>query len=137
MDRLIVDTGFLVALGRAADPHHAAAHRFFGTIKVPLVTVSAVIVESCHFLEVRAKRALLDWVADDGPAVVDVPVSSYLELAATIGRYASREVDFTDAALVWLADTTGHRRIVTIDRTDFSLFRLKGGKRFELVDWFE
>ena len=135
MDRLIVDTGFLVALGRAADPRHPSALRLFATIKVPLVTVSAVIVESCHFLETRAKRALLDWILDDGPAVVDVPVASYADLSAIIGKYPQREVDFADAALIWLAETTGHRKIITVDETDFSLFRLKGDKRFELVEW--
>lgn len=42
----------------------------------------------------------------------------------------------TDAALVWLADDSGLRRILTVDRSDFSLFRLKGGKRFDVLDWF-
>lgn len=136
MDRLIVDTGFLVALGRKLDPRHRDARRYFSSIECPLVTVSAVLVECCHFLDQRAKRALLDWVIDDGPAVVDVPRESYADLAATIGKYADHDVDFTDAALVWLAETSGHRKILTVDRADFSLFRLKGNKRFELVEWF-
>ena len=29
----------------------------------------------------------------------------------------------------------GVRRILTTDRRDFSTFGLKGGKRFELIDW--
>ncbi|HEX9673251.1 MAG TPA: hypothetical protein VGA12_07435 [Burkholderiales bacterium] len=41
-----------------------------------------------------------------------------------------------DAALVWLAEESGLRRILTVDRSDFSLFRLKGAKRFDVLDWF-
>jgi predicted nucleic acid-binding protein len=135
MNRLIVDTGFLVALGRARDPRHLSATRRLDTIRDPLVTVAPVLVESCHFLDVGAKCALLDWVLEGGIAVVDVPTSSYSDIAATIRRYADRDVDFTDAALVWLAEATGHRGILTVDRGDFSVFRLKGGKRFDIVDW--
>jgi uncharacterized protein len=135
LDRLIVDTGFLVALGRSGDCAHGSALRYFAALELSLVTVSAVIVESCHFLDARAKRSLLDWVGHDGPAVIDVPVSSYPDLSATIARYANLDVDFTDAALVWLAESTGYRKIVTVDRKDFAVFRLKGGKRFELADW--
>ena len=45
-------------------------------------------------------------------AVVEVPVLSYPDLAATIGKYSDREVDFADASLVWLAERSGLRRIL-------------------------
>ncbi len=38
--------------------------------------------------------------------------------------------------LVWLSEESGLRRILAVDRSDFSLFRLKGGKRFDVLDWF-
>ena len=60
---------------------------------------------------------------------------SYPDLAATIGKYRDREVDFADASLVWLAERSGLRQILTVDVADFSTFRLSGGKRFELIDW--
>jgi hypothetical protein len=49
-------------------------------------------------------------------------------------RYKERDIDFADAALVWLAEQTGHRAILTVDDTYFRRFRLKGGGRFELVE---
>ena len=52
------------------------------------------------------------------------------------GKYASRKLDLADAALVWLAGESGLRRILTVDRADFSAFRIKGGKRFELIGWY-
>ena len=70
-----------------------------------------------------------------GIAVVDAPVEAYAGLAAIIGRYADREVDLADAALIRLADASGQNRILTVDARDFSAYRLKHGKRFEQVAW--
>jgi predicted nucleic acid-binding protein len=131
---LIADAGFFVAITRRSDPRHSGAVAFSESFSGQLVTTSAVVVEACHFLTPAARINLLNSV---GPrlAVVEVPVLSYPDLAATIGKYADREVDFADASLVWLAERSGMRRILTVDVSDFSTFRLSAGKRFELVDW--
>jgi predicted nucleic acid-binding protein len=134
-DRLIVDTGFLVAFGRSADPLHHHAVSFLRRYSGRLITVAAVIVEASFFLSVRSKQPLLDWVHAGGLAVVETPVSAYPDLSAIIGKYEDREIDFADAALVWLADQSGVRSILTVDRADFEVYRLKGRKRFRLVAW--
>ncbi|MEO5693724.1 MAG: hypothetical protein ABIQ72_11410 [Usitatibacter sp.] len=100
-----------------------------------MVTVTAVVVETCHFLALEARARMLEWIAADGPAIVDVPPASYADLARTIEKHRDRDIDFADAALVWLAEQTGQYAILTVDTVDFSRFRLKGGKRFKLVDW--
>ena len=135
MERILVDTSFLVALGRTKDPAHEPARKFLASNTLPFLTVSAVVVECCHFLSLESRKALLGWLAADGPAVVEVPASSYPDLVKTMVRHAERDVDFADAALVWLAEQTGNRHVLTVDRGDFSRFRLKGGKRLELVEW--
>lgn len=63
-------------------------------------------------------------------------MSAYAQLELTLRKYADQEIDFVDAALVWLANETGARHNLTVDKTDFSILRLKGGKRFELIDWY-
>lgn len=134
MERLIADAGFFIAITRRSDPRHPGAVAFSDRFSGQLVTTSAVVVEACHFFTPGARINLLNSV---GPrlAVVEVPVLSYPDLAATIGKYSDREVDFADASLVWLAERSGLRRILTVDVSDFSTFRLSGGKRFELIDW--
>ena len=135
MDRILVDTGFLVALGRARDPLHGAAKAWLEECTTPLVTVTAVVVETCHFLRLDSRRALLEWLAEGGPSVIEVPPESFPELSRTMERYKERDIDFADAALVWLAEQTGHRSILTVDDADFGRFRLKGRGRFDLVAW--
>ncbi len=135
MERLIADTGYLVAFGRRADPRYAGAHRFADRFLGRLVTTSPIIVEACHFLSTESRLALLEWAGSGTLGVVEVPTRVYPELAVTIRRYASRNIDFSDASLVWLADQAGLKRILTVDVADFSTLRLRSGKRFELVDW--
>jgi predicted nucleic acid-binding protein len=135
--RLLVDTGFLVALGRRADPLHAAASTFFGRRVDALLTVSPVVVETCFFLDAHAKAAFLDLAQSERLKTLEVPTAAYSEIAAVIRKYADRDIDFADAALIWLADRIGMRHILTTDRNDFGIYRLKGGKRFEVVKWFD
>ena len=135
VDRILVDTGFFVALGRSGDSRHAAAKAYLEGCTHRMATVSAVVIETCHFLRLEARRAFLAWIANDGPRVFEVPPEAYLELSRTMERYKDRDIDFADAALVWLAEQSGHRAIVTVNEADFRRFRLKGGGRFELVDW--
>ena len=134
---LIVDTGFLVALYIRRDKLHQQALNFLQQNQQALITVAPVVVESCYFLDVKAKIALLNWVVCGGIGVVDVPVAAYGEITQTIEKYADRNIDFTDAALVWLANEYQKQQILTVDKTDFSAFRLRNNQWFHLLKWYQ
>ena len=136
MRRILVDTGFLVALGIERDPRHRAARDFLDDYVGELLVPAPVVTEACYFLSTAGKVRLLDWLGRLPRKVLDVPVSAYAEIGDTLLRYAGLKPDFTDAAVVWLAESTGCRAILTVDVRDFSVFRLKKGRRFELVKWF-
>lgn len=137
MRQLLVDTGFLVALYVRRDALHHCALAWLQQNRLPLQTVAPVIFETCFFLDAPGKAALLNWVAKGGVAVVEIPVSNYPELAAYIQKYADQQVDFADAALVWLANRIGEKAILTVDKHDFQTYRLKDGHSFELVQWYK
>jgi predicted nucleic acid-binding protein len=134
--RLVVDTGFLVALYLRADSLHDSARQFLQNNRAPLVTASPVVVETCHFLNVRGKVELLKWIARGGLNVAEVPADAYPTLAANLEKYANLDVDLADVALIWLAELLSEYQILTVDQRDFAAFRLKGRKRFELVRWY-
>jgi uncharacterized protein len=134
--RLVVDTGFLVALYLRRDALHDQAIAFIRGSRAPLVTVTPVVVEACHFLNTRAKVELLQWIEVGGLAVAEVPVEAYPVLVNHLRKYENLEIDLADAALIWLADMVTEHQILTVDQRDFSSFRLKGRKRFELVRWY-
>ena len=136
MTGVIVDTGFLVALFLPAERLRAPAREFLRNNRRPLLTVAPLIVETCHFLDPDGKARLLEWVQRGAVAVAEVPTSAYADIRTLIRKYADRDIDFADAALVWLAEQSACRAILTVDLRDFGVYRLKGGKRFEVVKWF-
>lgn len=133
---LIVDTGFLVALYIRRDKLHPHALNFLQLNQQALITVAPVIVKSCYFLDAKAKIALLNWVVCGGIEVVDVPVTAYRKITQAIDKYADHDIDFTDAALVWLANKYQQQQILTVDKADFSAFRLNNNQWFHLLEWY-
>lgn len=136
MRRITADTGFLVALFHPADRLAPSSRAYLKKHRHPLATVAPVIVETCFFLSAAEKADLLAWAQRGGISIVDTPVDCYPELGSIIARYADRDIDLADAALIWLANTSGQNRILTVDERDFSAYRLKQGRRFELLDWY-
>jgi predicted nucleic acid-binding protein len=134
---VLVDTGFLVALYIRGDTLHCPAREYLRNNRSALLTVAPVVVEACFFLDAAGKSAMLNWIVDGGLAVANLPVSSYREIAGFISKYADQEVDFADAALVWLANQGTTYRILTVDETDFRLYRVKDGGVFDLVQWYD
>lgn len=136
MGRLIVDTGFLVALYIRGDALHESAVEFLRQQAGTLISVTAVVVETSFFLDALGKREFLSWISRNGLEVFEIPVGDYSGIAQYIDKYADQDIDFADAALVWLANRTGEREILTVDEKDFSIYRLKGNKKFSLISWY-
>jgi len=134
--RLIVDTGFSVALYIRGDALHKAAVECLRRGTETLITTTAVVVETCFFLDAAGKHEFLGWIGRGGMDIHEIPADNYPEIAWYIEKYADQDIGFADATLVWLANRIGERRILTVDETDFSIYRLKGNKRFEMVPWY-
>ncbi len=135
MKRVLVDSGFLVALGIESDPRHRAARAFLDSYFGVLLVPAPVVVETCYFLSSANKVRLLDWLGKLPRRVLDVPVSAYSRVSEILTRYVDLQPDFTDAAMVWFAEGTGCCSLLTVDERDFAAFRLKRGGRFDLVKW--
>lgn len=136
MGRLIVDTGFLVALYIRGDVLHESAVEFLRQQTGTLITVTAVVVETSFFPDALGKREFLSWISRSGLEIREIPVDDCSEIVRSIDKYADQNIDFADAALVWLANRTGDREILTVDEKDFSIYRLKRNKQFRLVSWY-
>ena len=137
MARALVDTGAIVALVNRADLRHVAALAWFSTFRGELLTTEAVITETAYVLAASAlhRRAALTWVqrARAARLLAVEPVSDHAAVAAILERYASLPCDYADATLIALAEQTGVSAIATIDQRDFSVYRIKGRKRFRIL----
>lgn len=136
---ILVDTGPLVALFDPADDAHAKSVRILKRIEEPLCTTLPVLTEAFHLLtpDSLGAQRLMDFVADRGLSVWFAG-EEYLDRAFELMRqYANLPMDFADASLVVAAETLATRKIFSIDRKDFTVYRIRRGHRqlaFTMVD---
>jgi predicted nucleic acid-binding protein len=114
---------------------HRDATEYLRTETAALVTVPAVVTETCFFLISAAKAGLLEWIVAGGLLIREIPAHAYAQIAIIVRKYADRKIDFADACLVWYAGVANTRTIVTVDVADFSVYRIRGGAGFRLIDW--
>ncbi len=128
---ILVDTGPLVALFDPADDSHAKCVRTLRGIEEPLCTTLPVLTEAFHLLtpdSVGAHR-LMDFVADHGLAVWFASEESLHRSFELVRQYGNLPMDFADASLVVAAEALGTRKVFTIDRKDFTVYRVRRGHR--------
>jgi hypothetical protein len=130
--KIIVDTGFIVALFNAKDEWHDEAKK--AAERVGLLgwyTTSFVVQEIFWLLSRRAgteiARIFLHKI-ESLFTLPNLPRDWPVQISKILERYASAKIDLADASLVVLADQIKTGQIVSVDRKDFSILRWNGGK---------
>jgi uncharacterized protein len=125
----LLDSGALVALFDPSGEEHAHYRAELPEAGV-LLTTWPCVTEALHILpRLVMKVALLRWISAAGVSVHTFQAQDVPAMIEWIERYSERrEMDFADASLVWLAQTTGCRRIMTTDIRNFTRYRLAGGR---------
>jgi predicted nucleic acid-binding protein len=134
---VLLDTGPLVALLDRSEPDHDRVQSCIARLRGSrLVTTGAVITEAFYFLsDVRDGPANLAAFLDASATDVRDAFSAeaLASAVALMNKYADVPMDFPDATLVWIAESSGTDRILTLDRRGFSSFRLGKNRRFKLL----
>jgi predicted nucleic acid-binding protein len=132
---ILIDAGPLVALVDADDQHHAKCVAALKGLREPLATVWPPLVEAIYLLSdlPLAQEAL--WEMLDRGVVLLFPLDSsdIPRIREHMRKYANRPMDLADAALLRVAEREGLRKIFTIDRADFSVYRLHNRIRPTLI----
>jgi predicted nucleic acid-binding protein len=134
---VLLDTGPLVALLDRSEPDHDQVQSFIARLGgLRLITTGAVITEAFYFLsDVRDGPAKLAAFIDASATDLRNAFSADALAAAVslMNKYADVPMDFPDATLVWVAESSGTDRILTLDRRGFSSFRFGKNRRFKLL----
>jgi hypothetical protein len=132
---LLLDTGALVSLLDRSQTHHQKCRRAFADWAGPVVSTEAVLTEATRLLGgVRGGRtACVDFFLSGGALLVPSNATSLRRVRTLLDTYADLPMDFADATLVALAEELDCTSVLTTDRTDFSVYRLHGRRRFRLV----
>ena len=76
------------------------------------------------------QKPALDFIMLGGAELVPLSPALLKRCAALMAKYADSPMDLADATLVALAEERGISCIVTLDRKDFSVYRIGSRKGF-------
>ncbi len=123
---ILVDAGPLVALVDADDQHHAKCVAALRALREPLATVWPPLTEAMYLLAdlPKAQEAIWEMVERGALQLLPVHAADVSRIRELMRKYADRPMDMADASLLRVAEREGIRRIFTLDRKDFSVYRL-------------
>ncbi len=105
------------------------------SIRGPLATVWPVLTEAVYLLAFswRAQEALWEILLAAPITILPLGVEDVDRIRELMRKYRDLPMDLADAALVRVAEREKIRRIFTLDRRDFELYRPVRLRRFQLV----
>lgn len=132
---ILADTGPLVALVDADDQFHESCTLASRKIPGPMLSVWPVVTETMYMLRglPDAQRALWEMVQMGDLQLVFLGLDDIPRIRELMLKYADQPMDLADAALVTVAEREGIRTIFTVDKKDFSVYRLHGRGRFTII----
>lgn len=133
-ERMLVDTGPLVAVLNASDEHHTWALGVFAELEPPLFTCEAVLSECQFVLSDRERNplAILEWVRR-GIIQLDFCAGPEIDRLIALQRsYRNLPMDFADACLVRMAELQPRSRVITTD-SHFKIYRRNARRQIPLL----
>lgn len=132
---ILVDAGPMVALVDRGDQHHEACRAAMQEIEEPLATVLPALTEAMYLLSDVPNGQVALWALIDAAPIrlLDLGEDDLPRIRELMTAYADREMDLADAAFVRVAERERLERIFTVDRKDFTVYRINGHDAFELV----
>ncbi len=133
----LIDTGPLVAVLNRNDDYHRECAAIIQSLDCRFYITLAVVTETMYLLHKR-----VGWIAQEalwrmilrGDLILEHPSPAELvRMSELMSKYSDRPMDFADASLVALAERLSVDRIFTVDRRDFSTYRLHGKKPFTVI----
>jgi predicted nucleic acid-binding protein len=127
--RVLLDTGPLVAILSRDDRDHQRCSEAFETFRGILLTTEAVLTEALYLLArvPGGQWDCLEFFIRGGATLVPVTRATLRRCQSLMAQYEDLPMDFADATLVALAEDTGIRDVLTLDRKGFQVYRI--GKR--------
>ncbi len=132
---ILVDAGPLVALLHRDDRNHDLCVRTLRSLREPLGTAWPVVTEAMYLLGFswQAQDALWEMIDSGALGLLSLDSGDIPRMRELMRKYRDLPMDVADAALVRIAEREGIRRIFTIDRRDFAVYRPARIGRFSVL----
>jgi uncharacterized protein len=133
----LLDTSFLFALTDTSDRNHQRVLEIAKNFDEALILPVVVLPEISYLLASRlGHQAMRRFVASLTSSAIQIEPTSQTDLtriSEILEQYADTQLDFTDAAIVAIAERLFISRICTLDRRDFTIIRPRHWDYFELL----
>jgi predicted nucleic acid-binding protein len=132
---ILVDAGPLIGLLSEDDQQHERCVETLRSIREPLGTAWPVLTEAMYLLGTswQQQDRLWDMIDSGGVRIVRLDAGDAARMRELMRKYRDLPMDLVDAALVRIAEREGIRRIFTLDRRDFSVYRPAKLERFSVI----
>ncbi len=128
--KIVLDTGPLVALLNERDKYHRWAVEVLAHLAPPLWTCEPVLTEAAHL---TGRPAEILARVSSGALRIGLEMEEHsAQLEKLLTRYAGR-MDLADACVVRLSEIHRECRVLTLDRTDFAVYRRNGREVIPLI----
>lgn len=135
--KIIIDAGPLAALVYQKDPYHQLCletlkrlpptSKFYTSVSA--ITEALAVVGNTR-LAVPALGVIFTSLSIELQYIQQYELDRVFEL---MEKYSDLPMDFADGELVVLSERLGTKTIFTLDKTDFSIYRPKHVKHFEII----
>ena len=134
-DKVLVDTGPIVAILSTSDEYHDACIEQLRKIRGPLLTCWPVVTEAAWLLRAypQAVRTLLSSFNGQPLELAPLDETDLPGVSAVLAKFKDLGIQLAAASLVHLARREGIETIFTLDRRDFGVLRLARGKKFRVI----
>lgn len=133
-NKVIVDTGPLVALLNKNDGAHPWVVQQLGNIQPPMITCESVLAEATYLTrQVPGARAALIEMLGEGFLTIGMALADHHNAILTmVRRYTDVPMSLADACLVRLAELYPQSSVLTLD-SDFSVYRKNGRQVIDVL----
>ena len=133
----LIDAGPLIAILSRRDKHHGACARIIQDLDCAFYTTLPVLTEAMYIVRERvgwaAQDALWKMILRGDLLIQNLLPADLLRMSELMDKYSDRPMDFADASLVALAERLSLTRVFTVDRNDFSTYRMADKKPFTIL----
>lgn len=132
---ILLDAGPLVAVLHRDDRNHEHCVGALRSLREPVGTTWPVISEVMHLFcfSWEAQDALWDLIATGSLHLIPIDTTDVPRMRQLMQKYKDLPMDLADASLVRVAERDGIRRLFTIDRREFALYRPVKIGRFQII----
>ena len=139
MASALIDASAMVAAFVRREPknrHYTELLQLAALENWSLSTTWPCVTEASYLVGPPQRFELLNWLGLRAVSVFPFGQSALLDFVPIMRRYTESprtEMDLADASLYALAAETGVTRVMTLDKRDFSRYRLPDGRAFEIL----